>query len=84
MTPEGRIVDPEPAFILMAADHPNLRYDELGQSEAAQLVGAGRGIATCAPRIDPLPGAVVGPLADQTICCLGAFGNDAAPSRGMS
>lgn len=107
---EQTMVDPEPALILMAADHrlagrstvrladlagetwivppagrrdgaiaaqraaceavgftPTFRYDELGQHEAAQLIAAGRGIATCAPTIDALPGAVVVPLADHAL-----------------
>ncbi|MFI5712359.1 LysR family transcriptional regulator [Kribbella sp. NPDC051620] len=107
---EQKMVDPEPALIIMAADHrlagrsqvsladlgdetwivppagrrdgaiaaqraaceaagftPNFRYDELGEHEAAQLIAAGRGIATCAPTIGPLPGTVVVPLADQAL-----------------
>ncbi|WP_433016001.1 LysR family transcriptional regulator [Kribbella sp. CA-294648] len=46
---------------------PNFRNDELGHHEVEQLIAAGRGIATCAPTIDPLPGTVVVPLADQAL-----------------
>ncbi|MFI5734979.1 LysR family transcriptional regulator [Kribbella sp. NPDC051587] len=107
---EQKMVDPEPALIILAADHrlaeqtqvklseladetwivppagrrdgaiaaqraaceavgftPNFRYDELGQAEIAQLIAAGRGIATCAPTIDLLPGTAVVPLVDQAL-----------------
>ncbi|MET7277302.1 LysR family transcriptional regulator [Kribbella sp. NPDC005582] len=105
---EQKMVDPEPALILLAADHrlagqtqvklaelaeetwiappegrrdgataaqraaceaagftPNFRYGELGENEVMQLIVAGRGIATCAPTIDPPRGTVVIPLADH-------------------
>jgi DNA-binding transcriptional LysR family regulator len=107
---EQLMVDPEPALILLAADHrlaglprvrlvdltdeiwivppagrrdgaiaaqraaceavgftPNFRSDELGQHEAEQLIGAGRGIATCAPTIGSPPGTVVLPLSDHSL-----------------
>ena len=46
---------------------PTLGYDGLGESEVEQFLGAGRGIAICAPTIGPIANTVLVPLVDRKL-----------------
>jgi DNA-binding transcriptional LysR family regulator len=46
---------------------PKFRYSNLDSAEIEQLIGAGRGISTCAPTVRPIPSAVIRPLVGQPL-----------------